>query len=322
MAKAKTGLTPNEVFQQSLVDLRNGHWKEGWQRYESRFDIYNLAPEYITNLAPKWDGKSQGRLLVWAEQGLGDTLFFSRWIPKAKDRCGGNLNILDRMCMLRMWDVCPHVNIVYDRGYLSASQLGKFDYQISLVSLPHVLGIPVIKEADAGFQDMMLPRYMKEAPVKKVGICWAGSPSNPNDNRRSMELKDLTPILLRDDIACVSLQMASWHPYQTRDSEKGLLNRLTRITENIIDDVYDMASIIQQLDVVVTVDTMVAHLAGILGIPTLMLANDDGDWRWGWEKDGNNGNGEETQWYKTMRIFRRGEGECWKRVVGEVNGQI
>jgi len=308
------------VYEKALKDLRAGNLREGWMGYESRLRLFNLVPEFVTSGWPAWDGKKKGKVLVWTEQGLGDTLFFSRWLKRARE-VAGEIHVLDRVCMLRLWDECKCVDTVVDRGFKQPLQ--DYDYQVSLLSLPHLLNLPIV-DADMAFDGLSdrLPSLMRNAQIKKVGICWAGDPDNPTDNRRSASLRDLTPIIMRTDIACVSLQMSTWYPYKERPTELGLLQKLVRITESLIDDVYDVACLVKQLDAVVTVDTMVAHLAGLLNIPVYVMLDDECDWRWGYETGEGGDKGERTKWYDSMRLFRREEGECWKRVINEINNVV
>lgn len=308
------------VYEKALKDLRAGKLREGWLGYEARLRLFSLVPEFITSSWPVWDGKKKGKVLVWTEQGLGDALFFSRWLKRARE-VAGEIHVLDRMCMLRMWDECKCVDKVIDRGF--SQPLSGYDYQVSLLSLPHVLNSPIV-DADLAFDGLVdrLPSLMRNASIKKVGVCWAGNPDNPTNHKRNADLKDMTPLLMRNDVACVSLQMSTWYPYKERPAEQGLLRRLVRITESLIDDVYDVACLVKQLDAVVTVDTMIAHLAGLLNIPVYVMLDDDCDWRWGYETGKGGDKGERTRWYDSMRLFRRGEGECWKRVVEEINGIV
>ena len=152
-----------------------------------------------------------------------------------------------------------------------------------------------------------MPALRAENKLTRIGVVWAGNPNHPDDLKRSMRARDLTPIFQVDGFECFSLQVGG--------ARQQLQHKSVVMIDEWLDDFKETAAAINQLDLVISVDTAVAHLAGALGKPVWLLADFAGDWRWGLRTD-------ETEWYPSMRIFRQEKPGDWAGVVAHVTSAL
>ena len=298
----------------ALALLRAGRFDEGFREYEWRFRRNEPAPRDYAQ--PAWDGAPlEGRtILVWAEQGFGDALQFLRFVPEVARR-GGRvvLEVMDGLQGLA--SRIPGVATVVARG----TGLPPFDTHVALMSLPHVLGLaPSTPRASAPYLRACATRRarMRErlatqghAPGRELGIglVWAGNPSLRNSRERSPGLAVVRPLMDIPGVRVFSLQKGAGRA-ELADAE---------LPPHVIDldaaiaDFDDTAAIIANLDIVVTCDTAVAHLAGALGKPTFVLLPHTPDWRYGLAADS-------TAWYPSMRLFRQAAPGDWAGVLARV----
>jgi endonuclease/exonuclease/phosphatase family metal-dependent hydrolase len=281
----------------SLALLLTGDFDNGWREYEWRLRTPELAATMQSFRAPRWDGGDPvGRtILVAAEQGLGDTLQFLRFATTLHQ---GGARVIAGVppTLVKLAATVPGVAqaVPLDAG------LPTVDAYVPVMSLPLLLG------AAAG--DVSVP-YLRAGRVAlpddrvNAGLCWAGAPANTNDARRSIALATLAPLL---DIAGIR-----WYSLK-RDGEAlgprdlATAERLVALPQR--NDFDGLAALIASLDVVVTVDTSIAHLAGALGKRVLMLIPYAPDWRWLLERS-------DTPWYPTMRIFRQRDAGDWTHPI-------
>lgn len=296
----------------SLALLRAGRFHEGFREYEWRFRRGEPAPR--DRAQPMWDGSDlAGRtLLVWAEQGFGDALQFLRFVPEAARR-GGRvvLEVMDGLQGLA--SRVDGVDAVCVRG----SEAPACDTHVALMSLPHVLGLapdataaPYLRARDSltwQWRDRLSAAGHQPGRELAFGLVWASNPALRNSRERSPGFAAVRSLLDVPGTCCVSLQIGAGCTQLARTSLPPHFVDLQREISHFD----DTAAIIANLDVVVTCDTAVAHLAGALGKPTFVMLPHNPDWRHGLDPDA-------SPWYPTMRLFRQSTPGDWAGVLARV----
>jgi len=287
----------------SISLLTAGRMVEGYRAYEIRW--LTLKPRQFA--APRWDGQPiPGKtLFLHAEQGFGDGIQSARYARLARSRCARV--ILE--CRPELKTLFAHSGVA-DEVIAFGEEIPHFDFYTSVISLPGVLGFTL--ENIPGEKP-----YLKAMPAAtplvapggnlKVGLVWAGSPTHSDDASRSVPLAMLSPVLAVPGVSFYSLQM----PVPPRDT--ATLKNFPNLTElGGFKDYLATASVVAQMDLVISVDTSVAHLAGALGKPVWTLVQFAPDWRWFIQF------GERTPWYPTMRLFRQTRRGDWATVIAEM----
>ncbi|SEH35604.1 tetratricopeptide repeat protein [Magnetospirillum fulvum] len=296
-------LDPDDVlahFNLAATLLRSGKLAEGWREYEWRRRLFGF-PELDTTL-PEWRGEPLAgkTLLLYGEQGLGDTLHFARYAPMAAEQ-GARVVLAVQPPLLGLMRSVPGVaDVVALGGAVTA------DYHLPLLSAPLRFGttrdtipapIPYLS-ADPALARRWGERLAGEEGLK-IGLVWAGDPRPDDraatlvDRRRSLTLAQFGVLADIPGLSVVSLQKGA-PAAQTKSPPAGL--RLLDWMEEI-GDFADTAALVSQLDLVISVDTSVAHLAGAMGKPVWILSRFDGCWRW-FDRD-------DSPWYPTARLFRQ-----------------
>lgn len=329
------------------VDLACSHflkreWKEGFEEYEWRFDYFTQMEYYKKSYDQnkRWNGRNSlegKRILIYAEQGLGDAIQFIRYMPKLKEKgahvivhCSPNLDPLLKRC--EGVDETVNRDIVNHTG----DEFPEYDYQCAMVSLPWLLkefeitGEPYIKPVTTNFKNFIEDEYGKEK--LKIGIVWAGSPAHPKDKNRSIPLKEFMSIYEMEDIQLFSLQFDT-RPrkyglnfdmgFDMRPGSDGKIVDLAEGCENMslvdltkmIQTMEDTCTILAGLDLVIACDTSVVHLAGSMGVPCWMCLPYNNDWRWGTTES-------TTEWYDSVKLFRQPERNDWSSVMKEVKREL
>lgn len=319
-------ITPDDAdlhYNLSLVLLVTGRLAEGWPEYHWRWKTAGYAVRQRGFARPEWQGHPLpgGRLLVHAEQGLGDTLQFCRLAPLAAARLGPDARLtfeVHRPLVSLLRDQWPGVEVV-GRG----DPLPPFDAHLPLLSLTGVLGMEH-GTIDGG-------PYIRPDPDRvaawaerlgtlhglKVGLVWAGGlrPDEPHadaiDRKRSVTLAALAPLAAVPGVSFVSLQKDAPAAQATAPPPgMALLDLCDDLT-----DFVETAAVVANLDLVITVDTAVAHLAGALGKPVWLLNRFDTCWRWERER-------EDTPWYANLRQFRQPTAGDWDNVIAAVTAAL
>ncbi len=300
-------------FNRAMQLLRRGRYEDGWVEYEWRWASGQLTWPEIPR--PKWDGSPlNGRaLLVHTEQGIGDVLMFLRFLPRIKREPGDRLVFACQKALQPLLRNIPWVD-----SWFPIDEPGEinFDVYIPMLSLPAVLNVgatdiphPVpYVSPDPKLVEQWRAR-VAALPGLKVGVGWQGSPTFKGDQFRSIALRHFAPLAQIAGITLVSLQKAA-------GLDQIAANR-DAVPVTVFDDLdatapfVDTAAIMQHMDLVITSDTAVAHLAGILGRPVWVALGMDCDWRWGLNRA-------DSPWYPTMRLFRQKTFHDWPGVFAEM----
>ncbi|MCA8929717.1 MAG: tetratricopeptide repeat protein [Alphaproteobacteria bacterium] len=302
-------------WNRSLALILKGDYREGWKLYESRMQKADLKADYHRFAAPAWRGDfdiAGKTILVHGEQGFGDVIQFSRYLPLVA-RLGAEIVFEVRQPLTRLMSTLDGPMRVIARGEC----LPAFDACCPVMSLPHVFGttletvpapIPYLRA------DPLKVRQWREALAsekKTIGLCWSGSADHANDANRSIPIETFLRFTERMDCDLISLQK------EPRDFERERLERRSDIQRYADDmgDFADTAALIACLDLVVTVDTSVAHLAGALGKPVWILLPFAPDYRWLLKRS-------DSPWYPTARLYRQPAPGDWDRVIAAVGADV
>jgi tetratricopeptide (TPR) repeat protein len=303
----------------AMALLQGGDYQNGWPEYEWRWQD-NITP-FQTFSQPRWNGEdlSGRRILFWAEQGLGDTLQFIRYAPLIAAR-GGRVIACVQPALASLIASVPGVSQTVAQG----DALPDFDFHLPMLSAPLLLGtlmesipseIPYI-HPDPDRMAIWKGR-LDDAPGLKVGLVWAGNPrfGDPRnrlvDGRRSIPLARMTPLLSVPGVRFISLQKGA--PAAQIADIDAPLRPLDLMAD--VSDFGDTAALLAHLDLVITVDTAVAHLAGAMGKPVWILSRFDGCWRWFKDRD-------DSPWYPTARLFRQTAPGDWDEVMARVTEEL
>ena len=305
-------------FETGMTQLSLGDFATGWANYEWRWKTGAFAAQVRPFKVPLWSGHDSiaGKtILLHAEQGFGDTLQFLRYVPLVVER--GAKVVLEVQPELR--SLLPSMPGVDTLSY--GDRLPAFARHCPLMSLPLAFrtGLDSIPApapslvADPERMSQWRDRLQAVLPPGRlrVGLVWSGRPTHNDDRNRSMALAQLQPLFARPGIAWVGLQT------DMRDADRRTLGQLATITDlgGELRDFADTAAIIAQLDVVVSVDTAVAHLAGTLGKPVLILLPFFVDFRWMRHRD-------DTPWYPTATLYRQPAIGDWDSVIGRAGDDL
>jgi tetratricopeptide (TPR) repeat protein len=291
-----------------LIHLLQGDLAVGWAEYESRWKVGVGDDRKL--LQRRWKGEALGgeRILLYAEQGLGDTMQFVRYVPLVAER-GGEVVLEVQPALHDLLARTAGASRVIRRGEM----LPEFAWQCPLMSLPLALGteldtiparVPYIVP-DAARVEAWRERLEKN--TRRIGLAWAGNPGHPRDRLRSISLEQLAPLLNVEGTVFYSLQFGAGAE-QMKLLPPGV--RLVDLGDEL-KDFANAAAIVANLDLVISIDSAVAHLAGAVGKPVWILLNKGCDWRWFLGR-------EDSPWYPTARLFRQGTPGEWQEVVKRV----
>ncbi len=303
-------------FNRSIVFLLRQDFRRGWEGFEWRFKQLNRKSIYPHQFrAPRWDGAffKDRRLLVHCEQGFGDTLQFIRYLPMVKAR-GGTLIFETRKELIEISKTLPCIDLLIERSPDGNPDLA-FDFHAPIMSLAAIFqttfdtipaDVPYLFAKDSTAARWCQRMASPETKLK-VGIVWAGKPGHTNDHNRSCDLKLFAPLGRIPGLQLYSLQKGA-AVSQLRQLPANL--SIPNLGEEFI-DFEDTAGAVENLDLIISVDTAVAHLAGAMGKPTWLLLPFVPDWRWLLDRD-------DTPWYPGMRLFRQPKIGDWHPVFQKV----
>jgi Tfp pilus assembly protein PilF len=300
-----------------VIHLLQGNFEEGWREYRHRWQCREAIQHRYQQ--PKWTGQElKGKtILLYSEQGLGDTIHFVRFAKILKDR-GARTILHMQTPLLALLQGCPGIDSIIPHSWNVSEP---FDYHCSLVDVADVLGIhadnipadvPYIRIPDnlVGYWRSHLNRSLPPARAR-VGLVWQGNADHQADMFRSFALRELEPLCGIDGVQFISLQfgkgseqLQGWSGSQPIHSLPGELDKSSGAF-------MDTAAILHHLDGLVTSDTSIAHLAGALARPTMVMLGYTPDWRWMLGRS-------DSPWYPTLRLFRQTSIGDWRTVALEV----
>ena len=310
-------LAPSDArahWELGTTQLALGQFLPGWKGFEWRWQLKDFTTPPPPYTQPQWDGRDLGgkRIFLHCEQGYGDVIQFSRYAPLVAAR-GGHV-ILGCPKQLRpLMETVPGVAEVVT----TRETLPPFDTHAPLMSLPSIFGttletIPAaIPYIHPRVTTPSQTKWVEELPGKKVGVAWAGSSAHANDANRSLPPEFLKPLL--------TLPGIRWHSLQAGEAARVLAH--PDFAGKIVDlgsrfgDFHDTAEAIRELDLVIAVDTAVAHLAGAMGKTVWLILPYEAEWRWMTTHEG-------SPWYPTMRLFRQSSPGNWEELLERVARQL
>ncbi|OQA34032.1 MAG: TPR repeat-containing protein YrrB [Betaproteobacteria bacterium ADurb.Bin341] len=300
-------------FSKSLALLLQGDLVAGWKEHEWRWQREAERREFQ---APQWDGQPmpKGTLFLHAEQGLGDTMQFVRYAPLAARLCG-RLVVECQPPLKTLIENMPGIAQTYSQGEF----LPEFDAHLPMLSLPYVFNtsletipaeIPYLHADMSKFADWRV-RLAADGDAFRVGLCWAGRPEHWDDANRSAALDVFAPQGEVRGIVFYSLQKG---PAAKQVAHPPVGMCLKDMTAELHD--FSMtAALVANLDLVISVDTSIAHLSGALGVPIWTMLPRVPDWRWLLHR-------EDSPWYPGMRLFRQEDLSGWHPVVLRMTGEL
>lgn len=300
------------LLAQSYIFLRREQYPEGWKAFEARWADREFVAGYGRKdlHAPIWRGeplKKGESVLFHGEQGLGDHVQFARFVQEAKNR-GIPVFGMETRGTLKRWmaQAMPDVDIFVR----DVDKPQGFTHQASFMSLPHLLGT-TIDTIPAPLAPTITEPKRIEASGRNIGIAWHGAVGNPADYLRSMPHELLVHLADVPDVTWINLQ---YDPHADLRLRSWLGNQCINGIEGCR-DVLDTAQVMAGLDLVVCVDTLTAHLAGSLGIPTLVMQRFAREWRWGEGRT-------DTPWYPSVTQITQKAPHDWIGVLNEVKAKI
>jgi len=304
--------SPETHYNLSFALLTQGDFKQGWEGYEWRWKCKSFPSPRRNFAQPQWDGRPlDGRtILLHTEQGLGDAIQFIRYVPLVAQR-GGRIIIQCQRELQRLFQTMSEKVQVVAHG----QPLPPFDFHSPLLSLPRIFettlsnvpkSVPYLK-ADAEDAKTWQRRIDKDSRIINVGLAWAGSSAHKNDRNRSIKLASLSPLVQTPGVRFFSLQKGE----AAAESKSPPPSMELIDWTNELNDFADTAALITNLDLLIAVDTAVAHLAGAMGKPIWTLLPFVPDWRWLLQR-------EDSPWYPSMRLFRQPSLGDWNSVVTRV----
>jgi hypothetical protein len=302
---------PGAHFVRAETLLLRGEWAEGWDEYEWRFRIGGAAPLMPPTNKPQWDGRPHPNqtLVLIGDQGFGDVIQFARFIPWAAERCPNIAIASSAEVGPLLRQIAPTAKV-----FLRWQDAPEFAAFCPLSGLPRLAAtrvetvpapVPYLR-ADPARSVQWAERMRGLVPrgYRRVGVIWAGRPTHNNDRNRSALLQDFLPLAAVPGIALLALQKGP-----KTDQAGAYYGRAPLINIGAeIEDYDDTMAILDNLDLLVTVDTSVAHLAGAMGRPVWIMLPRAPDWRWLLERT-------DTPWYPSVRLFRQETVRSWQGVA-------
>jgi len=307
------------AWNRGLTNLLMGNFAKGWPDYERRFSQVGFPPRRTNIKSPLWEGESlmDRRILVYCEQGYGDIIQFMRFLPLLVRR-GADVTL---ECPPRLKCLLSNLNFPL-RTVTTSAEAGAVDYHLPLLSLamrcdenldvledesPY-LSIPdsICERVNARFSDRLTKGRMR------VGIQWQGDPGYYADKERSIPLNCWEALLSIKDVEWISLQKGDG--VDELEGYPSVLNFGKELDEGS-DGFMETAALMQELDLIISSDTAVVHLAGALGRPAWVLLGEHPDWRWGLQ-------GTTSPWYKSLALFRQADRGDWEGLMSVVRAAL
>jgi tetratricopeptide (TPR) repeat protein len=301
--------SPIAYWNKGLTQLTLGQFEEGWKNYEYRFSVEENKPQFteVKRLKSLKELKNFTRILIWSEQGIGDTIQFSRYAIKICE-LGANVTLEVQKPLVKLYKQFGCKITVRGEPLVATD----YDFQVPLLNLPLLF--------EANINNIPFDHsYIKTSPIKdnewkykmesskklNIGIACSGNPEYLGDRERSTNLKYFHPLLEKANLFLLQKEV--------RKEDEDFLKKhpeINFIGQNI-DDFDDLASVIQNMDLIVSTDTSIPHLAGALGKPVYILLPSRADWRWFL-------NTNTSPWYSSATLFRKFNQESWESIMNKV----
>ncbi len=300
-------------YDRAFALLLSGDYRQGFSEYEHRWEANGVERPGDSDPAMRerlWRGEDprNKRVLLYAEQGLGDTIQFLRYVASVKAR--GAEVVLEVQPALRELARRLSPGCEVRDGDAAATA---FDLHCPLMTLPLIFGTTpetIPPPAVFSIQQELQQKWRARIPVREarnVGLVWAGNPENPMDDRRSTQLRTFERLLSQPKVRFFSFQTGS----RVAEIEDERYRELIEDLSSELNAAIDTAAALMQMDLVITVDTFVAHLAATLGVPVWLLLPFAPDWRWLLDR-------EDSPWYASIRLFRQSTAGDWAGVAERV----
>jgi tetratricopeptide (TPR) repeat protein len=296
-------------WNKSVAQLLAGDFAGGWENYEWRKRHDRFARDFFTLPGREWQGETlEGHtLLVQAEQGLGDTIQFARYLPLLAAR-GAHVVLACASPLIPLLASMPGLAAIVPQD----AALPSYDFWVDQMSLPRLFGTSLDSiPAPDGYLRADPTRSAAWGPAHprpRVGIVWSGNPAHHNDRRRSLPTTALAPLIAAPGVAWISLQKGP------RSLEITLQHGVPDLSRRLT-DFAETAALIATLDLVIAADTSVAHLAGALGRPVWVMLPHAPDWRWMTGR-------RDSPWYSSMLLFRQDHPGDWDGVIAQIAGAL
>jgi len=298
-------------YNRSLIRLSLGDWTAGFEEFENRWLTENLRGARLSGLAPLWLGQEdlQGKtILLYHEQGYGDTLMSVRYIPMLAER-GARVILVAPTALSKLMQTVPGITRVVtggETGIVHHCHAPLMSLPLAFRTSPETIPAPVSYMSADPSQVARWAQRLGPRTKPRIGVVWGGRRYGPINYPRDVPLGHLRP-LFELDVDFIGLQK------EMADSDRALLSQFPRLRSfgEILEDFADTAALIMNLDLVIAADTAVAHLAGALGKPVWLMNRYAACWRWLQQ-------GERSPWYPTMRQFRQPSLGDWDSVVRSV----
>jgi Flp pilus assembly protein TadD len=303
---------PEALWGVAFARLIQGNFEEGWRTLEARFGLKGKeTPWYVPE--PLWDGSNPAgkRIVLHSEQGLGDTIQFVRYAAMLSG-AGGQIILMCQPELNRLMTNQLGIQWVSSESFSRPTAT----WQCPLMTLPRIFNTTLSNIPNRvpylNADPQLVSRWREKigaAPGLKVGVAWAGNPSHRNDRARSIPLAAFLGLAEIPGVRLFSLQKGR----PARDAGTSIASMIDWTEE--LTDFADTAALVANLDLVISVDTAVAHLAGAMGRRTCVLLPYAPDWRWLLDRA-------DSPWYPTMRLFRQPTMGDWETPVRELVGQV
>ena len=305
----------NAHFDLATMYLAKEDFKNGWKEYEWRFKKEEMIShmimykEIFSKTMLKRDMNIEGKtLLLHSEQGFGDSIEFIRFLPLLKEKYKCKIAVKCRDELTNLFKSIPQIDILTNRS----EQTPTFDYHIPIMSIPYILDMKSFNDLPKQYPYLFAQKD-KEFEIKKekskinIGICWSASVTGESYDGKVFDLKYLEPFINSNRVNVYSLQVGA----EKEDIKKlSYENKIIDITDKL-SDFSKTASLMMELDLVISSDTSVAHLAGALNVPVWIPLQKIPDWRWG-------NKGESTKWYPSAKLFRQKTNRVWAGVFQSI----
>lgn len=284
---------PQTHYNLSLCYFKLCEYKKGWEEYEWRWKACWLFEDMKNRLGNNfWRGENlKGKsILIWCEQGIGDLIHFFRYIKELE-----NLGAT--------------VYMKYEDQLFGYQVTNKYDYHCSILTVAGILGADILTASGKPYLKSTLEQEFPKTNGNKIGLCWCGNPGHPGDKKRSIRLKEFDMKGVYSLVKDYSAKL--YEDQELIDWSEGYQSMVMDCSQFLV-DLNHTAKIIEWLDVVVTVDTLIAHLAGALGKKTYLILPYVCDWRWSHKYE------KTTPWYESVTIFRQKDKNGYKEVISEI----